>query len=160
MTLGSLLRLLDRRRTIWMLLTSLAVLVGTASMAGALLSQATGKDSEPYLAGGLVGLTGGYAVSALGGRAVTSTDRKIRLLRDWRLQPRAVQVLVGLTVLGALATAAAMLLAFTGVLGPLRPTSLASAVFYPTMAASGWAAALAAAAAHHADAPDPVDSDR
>lgn len=158
MTLGSLLKLMDRRRTAWMLLASLAVLVGTASMVGALLSEATGKDAEPYLTGGIAGLAGGYAVSAMGGRAVNSTEGEVRLLRDWRRQPRAVQVLVGLTGLGALASAAAMLLAFTGALGPLRPTSLASALFYPTMAASGWATALAAAAQGAAALSEPVDS--
>lgn len=146
MTVGSLLKGLDRGRTRWMILATLAVAAGTAAMVGALLTQASGRDAEPYLAVGTLGLAGGYAVSALGGRAAIGAEGRVRLLHDWRLQPRAVQVLVGLTVLGALISGTAMLLAFTGALGPLRPTSLASALFYPTMAASGWANALAASA--------------
>lgn len=96
-----------------MVLATLAVLVGTASMVGALLSQAAGWDAEPYLPGGVLGLAGGYAVATLGGRAVNSGETRVRLLRNWRLRPSAVRVLVGLTALGALASAAAMLLAFT-----------------------------------------------
>ncbi|CAN7476846.1 hypothetical protein [Arthrobacter sp. LjRoot14] len=156
MTLGSLLKQLDRGRTSWMVVASLAVLAGTASMIGALLSQATGKDAEPYLAGGVLGLAGGYAVATLGGVAANRLGTRVRLLRDWRRQPRVVQVLTGLTTLGALASVAAMLMAFTGALGPLRPTSLASAAFYPAIAASGWAHALAAAGAAQRDA-SPVE---
>ena len=63
-------------------------------MVGALLSQAAGKDAEPYLAGGVLGLAGGYAAATLGGRAVNSAESRVRLLRDWRLQPPAVRVLV------------------------------------------------------------------
>jgi hypothetical protein len=106
MTLGSLLAVLGRSRILWMMLASLAVLAGTVSMVGALFRQANSRDSEPYLAGGVIGLPGGYAV-----------------------------------------TAAAMPMAATGVLGPLRPTSLASAFFYSTMAALGWAHGLSAASA-------------
>ena len=65
-----------------MVRATLAVLGGTASMVGALLSQAAGKDAEPYLAGGVLGLAGGYAAATLGGRAVNSAESRVRLLRD------------------------------------------------------------------------------
>jgi hypothetical protein len=147
MTLGSLLAVLGRGRILWMLLASLAVLAGTVSMVGALLSQASGRDAEAYLAGGVVGLAGAYAVTTLGALAAGTLGVTVRLQRDWRMHPRLVRFLVLLAALGALASGAAMLMAATGVLGPLRPTSLASALFYPTMAVLGWAHALAAASA-------------
>ncbi|MCX6499063.1 MAG: hypothetical protein NTU93_09700 [Arthrobacter sp.] len=147
MTLGSLLAVLGRGRILWMMLASLAVLAGTVSMVGALLSQANSKDSEPYLAGGVIGLAGAYAVTTLGAQAAGTLGVRVRLVRDWRVHPHLVRFLVLLAALGALASAAAMLTAATGVLGPLRPTSLASALFYPTMAALGWAHGLAAASA-------------
>lgn len=146
MTLGSLLKVLDRGRIRWMLLASLVVLAGTASMVGALLSQAAGKDAEPYLTGGVLGLAAGYAVSTLGALAASSLGVRVRLLRDWGRYPAVVRLAVVLTAAGALASAASMLMAATGVLRPLQPTSLASAFFYPTMATLGWAQVLAAAA--------------
>jgi hypothetical protein len=147
MTLGTSLAVLGKGRIFLMTLASLAVLAETLSMVGALLSQANSRDSEPYLAGGVVGLAGAYAVTTLGTRAARTLGVTVRLLRGWRAHPRLVRVLVLLAALGALASAGAMLMAAAGVFGPLRPTSLASAFFYPTMAALGWAHGLAAASA-------------
>ena len=138
---------------LWMVAASLAVLAGTASMVGALLNEAASRDAEPYLAGGILGLAGAYAVATLGSLAANRLEVKVRLVRDWRLQPPLVRILVGLTAVGAAASVAAMLMAFTGALGSLRTTTVASAFFYPAMAASGWANALAAAAAANREAP-------
>ena len=80
------------------------------------------------------------------------------MVRDWRLNPWPVRLLVAMFLLAFAASAAALLLAFTGALGPARPTTLASALFYPGLAATGWAYALAYAAAEAPGGTLPVGS--
>ncbi|MET3809432.1 hypothetical protein [Arthrobacter sp. UYEF3] len=102
-----------------MALATLAVLAGAAAMVGALLSQAAGRDTEPYLAAGLVGLAGGCAVAAMGGSTANRLAVRVRLLRDWRTHPRLVRIRVLLAALGALTSATAMLMAAAGAPGRL-----------------------------------------
>lgn len=161
MTVGSLLGGVGRARLWWLSLASFAVVAGTAATAGALGQEATGRDPEPYLIWGILGLAGGYASLSAGGQAVTAAPGKVRLLRGWREHPRSVRVLVVLTCLGAAASIAAMALGLNHAFGGIRASTLSAAVYYPTMALAGWAHALAASALktlarQDVPAPDPL----
>lgn len=161
MTGGSLLGGVGRARLLWLSLASLAVAAGTAATAGALGQEASGRDPEPYLVWGILGLAGGYASLSAGGQAVAAAPGKVRLLRGWRENPGSVQVLVVLTALGTAASIAAMVLGLNHAFGGIRASTLSAAVYYPTMALAGWAHALAASAlktpARQEDAaPDPL----
>ena len=161
MTVGSLLGGVGRPRLWWLSLASVAVAAGTAATMGALGQEATGRDPEPYLIWGILGLAGGYASLSAGGQADTAAPGKVRLLRGWRQHPLSVRALVVLTALGTAASIAAMALGLTHAFGGIRASTLSAAVYYPTMALAGWAHALAASALktrarQEVPAPDPL----
>lgn len=161
MTVGSLFGGVGRARLWWLSLASMAVAVGTAATMGALGQEATGRDPEPYLIWGILGMAGGYGSLWAGSLAVTAAPGKVRLLRGWREHPRSVRVLVVLTALGVAASIAAMVLGLNHAFGGIRASTLSAAVYYPTMALAGWAHALAASALktrarQEEPAPDPV----
>lgn len=141
MTLGSLWHLFARGTQIWLLAGSISVLAGVAiGLAPAIGFQPAGGGGAPLellLPSLFLSLGGGYAVLFPGIRVGRG---KVRILRDWKINPvsgRLLWILAHTTA--AIGLVACVLAAATH---PGLPGLMVWLFMGPYLALTGWAAAL------------------